>query len=142
MKTVTWEKLAEEIKIDGKFRDISDPAYVGPGTWYYIHKESFLAQNHQDQLNFIVKMKQICKEFPCKVCSGHCQEYIKANPMEEYVDMKIIRDGRELDNGLFLWSWRFHNVVNKRLGKSLMTFANAYKIFSDDSCSEVCMVSK
>lgn len=124
------------------FKDITDPTYVGPGTWNIIHRFARKAITSQLEIQFIEMMKIICKEFPCKVCRGHCTEYISNNPMEQY---KNIKEDKELV-GMFLWSWKFHNAVNLRLKKPIMSWETAYNLYpidinnnNDTTCNSKCM---
>jgi hypothetical protein len=128
-----------------KYKDITDPEYVGPGTWNVIHRLSFNARTNDAQLSFITIMNEICKGFPCPVCRGHCSEYIKNHPIEEYLNVTMDIDDKKLNLGIFIWGWKFHNAVNKRLNKQIMTWDTAYNFYSDSDssvCSSVCMNSK
>lgn len=108
------------------FKDTTDPKIIGPGSWNIIHRMAFAAKTRPAMENFIFLMKQICDGFPCKVCKGHCQEYIKNHPMEK--EYNTLVGGESL--GMFLWSWRFHNAVNLRLGKPQMNWQTAYDLYS------------
>jgi len=123
------------------FKDHTDPEYVGPGTWNSIHRLAFKARTKHLQQNFVETMKEICQSFPCVNCQYHCSEYIKNHPIEEFVDISIDINDEKLPLGLFVWSWKFHNSVNARLKKPLMSWDTAYNLYSDDShlvCSETC----
>jgi len=144
-KPIDLNKLIKEPGAAGilsDYRDYTDPKYTGPGTWNVIHRTAYNAQTHEQQLQFIIFMKLICKGFPCKICKGHCTEYIASHPMEDYLDVLIEIEGKKLALGLFIWSWKFHNAVNARLNKPLMTWDTAYNLFSDTEslvCSKHCM---
>lgn len=127
------------------FKDNSDPKYIGPGTWNIIHKQAFLARTHKQQLNFIILMKAICYEFPCNACKTHCTKYIELNPMEDYLDTKVEINGENLPLGMFIWSWKFHNAVNSRINKPIMSWDTAYNLYSDSQslvCSKSCTEAK
>lgn len=144
-KPIDLNKLIHEPGASGilsDYKDYTDPKYTGPGTWNVIHRTAFNAQTHDQQLEFIKLMKLICNGFPCKICKGHCTEYIATHPMEEYLDVVIEIEGKKLPLGLFIWSWKFHNAVNARLSKPIMTWDTAYNLFSDTEnlvCSKHCM---
>jgi len=123
------------------FKDITDPSYVGPGSWNIIHRISFKARTRESQINFIELMKEICQGFPCTICRGHCVEYIKNHPLEEYVGVTMEINKELINLGMFIWSWKFHNVVNKRLNKPFMSWDTAYNFYSnsDSVCSTACM---
>lgn len=140
LKDLTSEPGATGIA--GDYQDRTDPKYVGPGTWDVIHRRSFKARTRKTQLEFIILMKDICDGFPCHVCRGHCKEYIKNHPLEEYLEVMIDINGKRLALGLFVWSWKFHNSVNTRLKKPIMSWETAYNIYSDKEnlvCSKNCL---
>lgn len=150
MKTqkISVEELLKEPNSVGKesdYKDISDPKYVGPGVWHTIHRLAFEAKTKKLQLEFINIMKIICNKFPCSVCKGHCQEYIKNHPLEKYLDVYIEdENGKEL-LGMFIWTWKFHNAVNARLKKPIMNWNTAYSLYTDKKylmCSKSCLDSK
>lgn len=130
------EKNATGILTD--YKDSTDPKYIGPGAWNNIHKQSYLARTPNQQQQFIIFMKSTCYSFPCRVCRGHCTEYIKNNPLENYLGSTV--DGQPL--GLFVWTWKFHNTVNARLKKPIMSWDTAITLYSesnDKTCSLSCL---
>lgn len=120
----------------GNYKDSTDPKYIGPGVWNTIHKQAYLAKTPIQQQQFVIFMKSVCYEFPCKVCRGHCTEYIKNNPLETYIGSTV--DGQPL--GLFIWAWKFHNAVNTRLKKPIMSWETAITLYSE-SDDKVCSMS-
>ena len=140
------------------FQDITDPKYIGPGTWFIIHKKAFAAQTRSEQEKFIVFMNDTCTNFGCKKCSGHCLIYISKHPMEEYLGVDVILDkslGGDASSsskesspapqrvmlGMFLWTWKFHNTINALLNKPLMSWDTALNLFSPGNslvCSSSC----
>lgn len=140
LKDLLAEPGATGLRSD--YKDHTDPKYIGPGTWNVIHRRGFKARTHQEQVNFIEFMKDVCYGFPCTVCKGHCTEYIKNHPMEEYLDILVDINGEKLSLGLFLWSWKFHNAVNTRIKKPIMSWETAYNIYSEAEplvCSKNCL---
>lgn len=130
------------IGILSQYKDHTDPKYIGPGTWNAIHRLSYRARSRKQQLEFISFMKQICGGFPCKVCKGHCVQYIKNHPMEEYIGTLVEVDGQQLALGLFVWAWKFHNAVNARINKPIMSWETAYNLYSNKEnlvCSKNCL---
>lgn len=147
------------------FKDHTDPKYTGPGTWNVIHQRAMAAKVHAKQLEFIEFMKETCTGFPCTVCRDHCTKYIATHPLEEYLDVTIeigqIKSsvnstpaskvqGRDkalprntpISIGMFIWSWKFHNAVNARINKPIMSWDTAYNLYAGgDSlvCSKSCL---
>ena len=126
-------------------KDNSNPKYIGPGTWNVIHTLAINAKTKKEQLIFITQMKIICEQFPCDKCSNHCKEYIKNHPMEEYVGTTLLPNSSESDTqlGMFIWSWKFHNAVNYRIGKNIMSWDVAHNLYArsphqKNVCSKDC----
>jgi hypothetical protein len=92
---------------------------LGSGIWYIIHKEAIICQDKKSYINFIHRLKN---SFPCEACKKHFTEYIEKNPIEQYL---------QVDKGLFIWTWKFHNSVNRRLGKPEMSYEDAEKMYTD-----------
>lgn len=142
---ITIKELTNEpgaIATIGNFKDHTDPKYIGPGTWNIIHRRSFKARNHNQQLNFIDEMNEICHGFPCTICRGHCTEYIKNHPMKEYLDVLVDVNGNKLALGMFIWTWKFHNAVNARIKKPIMCWDTAYNLYMESEslvCSKNCL---
>jgi len=139
-KELLSEKGATGILSD--YKDNTDPKYIGPGIWNIIHQRAYSARTNQQQLSYISFMKETCYTFPCLVCKGHCTEYIKNHPLEDYLSILVDIDGSQVALGMFVWSWKFHNAVNTRLGKTIMNWNTSYNIFSDTEnkvCSKNCL---
>ena len=130
------------IGILANYKDHTDPKYIGPGTWNVIHRRARKAVTHAQQVAFIEFMKDICYGFPCTVCKGHCTEYIKNHPMEEYLDVLVDINGEKSLLGMFVWAWKFHNAVNTRIKKPIMSWDTAYNLYSESEslvCSKNCL---
>lgn len=145
VKIIDIKKLEEEIGASGiltDYKDHTDPAYIGPGTWNVIHRYAFKAVTPATQKSFIEFMKEVCYTFPCINCRYHCTEYLKIHPIEEYLDVMVtITDGKDKNLGVFIWTWIFHNAVNARLGKAIMNWNTVYSIYSNSEpgvCSQTC----
>jgi len=92
-----------------------NPENSGRGVWWVIHS---LAKN-QDAA-FPGTMTHIRDNFFCSdVCRPHIKSYMQRNPLP--------RDSRMW----FEWSVNFHNNVNQRLGKPIISLDEAYMIYSD-----------
>ena len=117
----------------------SNPQYIGPGTWNAIHTLAFNAKNATKQQQCIKNIKMLCKQFPCEKCREHALDYIKTHPMGH---------SKEKELGLFIWTWKFHNTVNFRIGKPNMSWDMAYHLYDslkqsdNQECSEECSVSE
>lgn len=119
---VTCKSCVEKDMIKSK----KDPKYWGSRYWFVLHNAS---------INYPIKASLTEKErmkgfilgipvtLPCEKCKPHAQAYIMKNT--EFLD--IICDGR---NNLFKFFVDFHNTVNYRLGKPILTYDQAYKLYN------------
>jgi len=100
----------------------------GPGIWFVIHLMSYKTDKDQTlRRSFFTYIHALADNFPCGECRGHFKNYLSNNPPEK-------------SNELFKWSWEFHNTVNKRLGKQVLTYEEAIKPFQSASpiCTDEC----
>ena len=120
----------------------TNPKYIGPGTWNVIHTLAYNATTKELKEAFMKHMTIICNQFPCETCREHSKKYLKENPMSEYLN--VVTEGKKL--GLFTWTWQFHNAVNYRIGKPILSWDMALHIYdqyktgksSDGVCSQEC----
>jgi hypothetical protein len=109
-------------------------SYYGPGVWFVIHITAYNVKTENDKREFVKLMESIQLSFPCLKCRKHMTEYFNSNQIIRYWNVP---------NGMFKWSWTFHNAVNYRLGKNPITYDDALKLYSGDSddihiCNEGC----
>ena len=70
--------------------------------------------------------------FPCMNCRNHAKDYVRKNPL-----MEAIKKDDPLS--LFIWTVNFHNFVNMRLGKTMINWQQAKKLWSGENvCFENC----
>lgn len=120
------------------YKDHTNPKYIGPGTWNAIHTIAFHARTLSEQEDAIKTITTICTYFPCETCRKHAMEYIKKNPMENYLIGKY-----KGSSGIFVWTVNFHNKVNYRIGSHIMSLEVAEKLYdvkrtSKKLCSKEC----
>lgn len=145
--SINVQKLINEPNANAlinQFKDNTDPLYIGPGTWNVIHRLAYNARTKDQQLAYITLMKEICEGFPCDICKGHCKEYITNHPLEEYLNTNLDIQGHSLPLGMFIWSWKFHNAVNTRTKKPIMSWDTAYNLYSKKEtlmCSKNCLAA-
>jgi len=126
-------KLTKSLHANGTqqdYRSFVKPEYVGPGIWILIHKKARAAVTDKKKAKFIKLMAWICKNFPCHTCANHCAEYYRENPPTKFMQLKVLINNQTEELGMFVWSWYFHNAVNARIGKPIMTFETAYQLFT------------
>lgn len=113
--------------------DYTTPTSFGPGMWATIHILSFNANTKSDQIQFIKTMKIIVNNIPCETCRGHAKEYVKTHKMEEFLNEK--------GYGMFMYTWKFHNTVNQRLGKPIMSYDMAFHRYNQLKNSEDAIIN-
>lgn len=106
-----------------------DPSTIAAGMWYSIHLEAYEAKSEEEKRAFARSMKRFCEKYPCAKCRRHASEYIAKHPIEKYWNT---------NKGIFKWSWIFHNDVNERLGKPLVSWDQANAIYSGDEQIHIC----
>lgn len=102
------------------------PPVFGPGVWLSMH---VLAIDSIDDMSidfFMGWVNKMLYRLPCPTCVKHATTYLSENPMEPYRD-NINEYG--VRNGMFIWSWLFHNNVNKRLNKPIIDYNDAYNMY-------------
>lgn len=67
--------------------------------------------------SFLVSLQRL---IPCEECSSHMLQYMK-----EHSIIPCLQNGPEI----FVWSVKFHNDVNKRLGKSMLNISIASALY-------------
>lgn len=96
-----------------------EPEIWGPHFWLTLH---FISSTYSNSPNQSVKsaMKSFIQTLPmflpCKECQDHAFQHIKKSNLN-----KIVQNRKEL----FTFFFNFHNNVNQRLNKPLMTIENA-----------------
>ena len=113
----------------------TDPKYIGPGYWASFHRRSLFADMTKDNPSFekIVERRetvaksivQDVENFPCFDCREHAISYLKSNPITDSI---YLRD----KNALFRWTVDFHNFVNNRIGKQILSIEQATLLWSDE----------
>ena len=92
-----------------------------------IHRMARDAIDDESIMKFVIFMTSVCTYLSCNECSSHCKEYLSSHPFNPYYDIRDNRDGRLI--GMFVWSWIFHNDVNRRLNKNPIDWQRAVNIY-------------
>lgn len=107
---------------------ISSNKEWGPGRWQSIHVTAASSVTSQKFRIFCEWIRDQIDHLPCSECTDHAKEYLEHNPPEKSEDA-------------FIWTWRFHNTVNRRLDKPEMEYTTAKQIYLEGGlkvCSEGC----
>lgn len=112
--------------IDVTVEDIS--IKLGSGYWSCIHTLAFYARTKEEQLAAVYAIKMLCNKFPCENCRNHAKKYLEKHPIEKYIGIKT-KSGERL--GLFTYTWKFHNAVNHKLDKMIVSWELAYEMYKN-----------
>jgi len=77
--------------------------------WKQLHQASM----HKSLSEFIQFISKFGKQIPCEECQKHFKQYLYDNPL--YQGINPVN-----------WGIDMHNSVNKRLGKPVLTYPQAY----------------
>jgi len=115
---------------------LSNPEIFGPGLWLHIHSKARRADTLEKMLLFAEDMKETADDIQCSECSNHAKKYIQEHPIE--ASFNIIEDGEYI--GCFHWTWKFHNAVNARLRKPIVSWETAKALFGKNKhvCESGC----
>lgn len=103
----------------------TDPKYIGPGYWASFHRRSIYADT-EDKKDSVARSIIIdIEKFPCDKCRKHAIEYLKKNSITDAIKSKA-------KDSLFKWTVHFHNNVNSKLGKDIISVEQAYNMWSDE----------
>lgn len=108
--------------------DPTDPKVFGPPLWRQIHKDALESDTREKQLAFITRLQERIRNIPCSTCRNHAQEYFDRNNILNVIGMRIL--GYDPSLSIFIWTWLFHNDVNKRIGKPILTIGHALSLYT------------
>ena len=91
-------------------------------SWEVIHMKAKEATTDESKQKFLEYIEYLGKNFPCSKCSPHIRKYLKANPLKLFGGKFIEEFENGVDVSISLWSWKFHNDVNKRLHRRIMSW--------------------
>lgn len=118
---IKWETL--------NYANSADPEVWGPSFWFILHNGSVRYPEKASPLwkermrNFITSIPVM---IPCEKCADHATAYIEAN----WHNLDNIVSGRK---NLFNFFVDMHNMVNKRYGKPIMSYEEAYRLYTSNT---------
>jgi len=93
----------------------------GPRGWAWLHNTSTKypdsPQPHEAQFTFR-RIWGFLTSLPCIECREHAIAYATEHPLN-----------MTSSHTLQIWSWNFHNSVNTRIGKPVMSLAEYRKVY-------------
>lgn len=96
----------------------------GKHLWAFLHTMtvcdfSFLEANLRTQKPIVTNIKMLTSVIPCPECKAHFLQHLSSID-----DIDLYKS-----NSLFYWTIDFHNKVNERLGKPVLSYAEAEAIW-------------
>ena len=88
-------------------------------SWDKIHQMAVNATTDDLVKDFTEYIEYLGNNFPCPKCRPHIQQRLREYPISNYYGTKD-KNGKEI--GVAKWSWEFHNAVNQRLKKNIVTW--------------------
>lgn len=101
-----------------------DPKISGPGAWMVTHVLAMITDqsgHKKDYTRFSLFVYRMIHAFPCRVCRRHAVRYLDNHPTP----------ASRAEGSAFEWSFTFHNTVNKRLGKKVLTLQEATPLYEN-----------
>lgn len=86
------------------------------GRWDAIHLTGAWSDTPEKVNYFNGWIRHQIVNLSCEDCVRHSTQYIQMSPPEKADDP-------------FIWTWEFHNAVNRRLGKPEMPYATARDLY-------------
>lgn len=95
----------------------------GRGIWFTLHLLALHATTNINKDAYIAMVTLLAENFGCEQCKPDFKMFVAKIKKYYY-----------LDNGLFKWSVEFHNHVNTKLNKSLLSFDEALLKYKNLVC--------
>lgn len=101
------------------------PDIWGKHLWFSIH---FIAQDypktptHDEMITYKEFFENLWKVIPCYKCGVNYKRHLQELPIDDNLGSR---------EDLFAWTVELHNIVNRELGKPIMTLDEAKKKYSD-----------
>jgi len=98
----------------------------GPEGWYWLHvtaiqypRDPVLA----DARRAFRRVWDFVTSLPCAECREHAAGHVVRSP-----------PNLASSEAFQVWAWRFHNVVNARLGKRLVSYEEYRRLYAGEIC--------
>lgn len=120
-----WEKI--------EYESTANPEFWGPSFWLTLHNGALRYPNKASNV-FIEKMKGFVKGIPYMVPCSECKNHADA-----FIDNLSEKELNEICSGkdkLFKFFVDFHNNVNERYFKRIVSYEEAYKLYNGKAQTE------
>ena len=96
----------------------------GPKKWDRLHKIAIGYPRRPSPADARVAYRSIWAlvvNLPCAECREHAARYVTRNP-PDLANTETLQ----------IWAWRFHNAVNARLGKRLVSYWEYLRLYANE----------
>lgn len=100
---------------------------IGSGLWYNLHTQAKYVDDDESLAIFRISFEQMLMSLPCPKCRKHSTNYYDKNYLDSSKLNTYMYNGYDLS--IFKWTVDFHNNVNFRLNKSLMSVNTAINVY-------------
>ena len=84
---------------------------------------------HLDEIRAWIHLLKLTEAIlPCPLCLKHYREWLKANPLPAFLEM---RSGTAFQEGAREWVWKLHNRVNEQRGVEIMSLEAATELYRE-----------
>ena len=114
------------IEWSDKKKPLTDPTVFGPAVWFTLHNGSAHLPSDLSPVS-LARIKMFIDGIPdmlvvCPSCAEHARNYIETH--------RHIINAMKGGDDVFKFYVDFHNFVNERLGKGIMSYDAARKLYS------------
>lgn len=119
------DKKESVISWSNKSKPLSSPESFGPAVWFGLHNATAHLPQEVSPIS-LMRLKNYIDGIPdmlvpCASCSEHARDYIESH--------KQLIDSLKTGDDFFKFFVDFHNFVNERLGKPIMSLDAAKKLY-------------
>lgn len=100
------------------------PQLWGPHLWKSIHYIALgypTTPREEDKMNYNLFYSNLWKYIPCMKCALNYKRHLDELPIDSFLTSNI---------KLFEWTVNLHNIVNRELGKPIMSKEDAWKVYT------------
>ena len=125
---VKKETLSDSDAVVANMDNLFNPIHWGPAAWKFFETVAFhypkdpTEEEQHAAFEFFNSLKEL---LPCEKCKVHFEENIGSLPINV-----------ESRDTLSRWVVKFHNIVNKSLGKPIVQYDDVKKKYPDQPCPD------
>jgi len=90
----------------------------GPRTWRFFHLLASISDRKDACALWLPLLRTTSQVLPCELCRQHMSQYLVQH---RFVVNPVLITGDEVKESMVGYLWAFHNSVNERIGKPIIT---------------------